>query len=58
MVPLLLALFTFYAVAVTWQMRRAVRTRDPATRLREARRLLLVVALGVPLAGALILAAW
>ncbi len=58
MVPLLLALLAAYAVAVTWQMRRAVRTVEPAARLREARLLLLVVACGVPLACALILAAW
>lgn len=58
MIPLLLALLAAYAVVVTWQMRRAVRTSEPAARLREARRLLLVVACGVPLAGALILVAW
>lgn len=58
MVPLLLVLFAAYAVAATWQMRRAVRTTEPVARLREARRLLVVVACGVPLAGALILAAW
>jgi cytochrome oxidase assembly protein ShyY1 len=56
--PLLLALFAAYVAAVTWQMRRAVRTTEPAARLREARRLLGVVALGVPLLGAFILAAW
>ncbi len=47
-------LFAVYCVLVTWQMRRAVRSREPQTRLREARRLLLLVSLGLPLAMAFI----
>ena len=54
-VPVLIALFVIYAAAVTWQMRRALATRDPVQRLREARRLLVVVSAGVPLAVAFIL---
>ena len=55
--PVLLALFAVYVLAVTWQMRRAVATSDPSLRQREARRLLFVVSAGVPLLGALILVA-
>ncbi len=53
----LAALFAAYVLLVTWQMRRAVRTREAGPRLREARRLLAVVSLGVPLLVALILIA-
>lgn len=52
--PVLLALFAVYVVAVTWQMRRAVTASEPAVRQREARRLLLVVSAGVPLLGAFV----
>ncbi len=55
MVPVVLALFAAYAVAVTWQMRRAVQASDPAVRQREAVRLLLMVSLGAPLTAVLIL---
>ena len=57
-VAVIVALFAVYAIAVTWQMRRALRPSDPAIRQREAVRLLLLVSVGVPLAVALILAAW
>ncbi len=57
MLPVVLALFAAYAVAVTWQMRRAVRASEPARRQREAVRLLLLVSAGVPLAAVLILVA-
>ena len=50
----LVVLFAVYCALVTWQMRRAVRSREPQARLREARRLLLLVSLGVPLAMAFI----
>lgn len=53
----LAALFAAYVLLVTWQMRRAVRTGEAGPRLREARRLLAVVSLGVPLLVALILIA-
>jgi hypothetical protein len=55
--PVLLALFVLYFVAVTWQMRRAVVASDPRIRLRESVRLLFVVSAGVPLAVAFILIA-
>ncbi len=55
--PAIIALFAVYAVAVSWQMRRALATAEPRLRLREARRLLLLVSLGVPLLAALILVA-
>lgn len=56
LVSALLALFVVYSLGVTWQMRRAVRAPQGAARLREARRLLLLVTAGVPLAVALALA--
>ncbi|MGE0229238.1 MAG: hypothetical protein AB7I38_02570 [Dehalococcoidia bacterium] len=49
--------FVVYFFVVTWQMRRAVRTTLPAERLREARRLLVLVSAGVPLLAILILVA-
>ncbi len=52
-----LVLFAAYAVAVTWQMRRAVAATDPADRQREARRLLIAVSAGVPLLAVLIFVA-
>ena len=52
---ILAVLFILYVLATTWQARRAVRTTDPQTRLAEARKLLGVVSLGVPLAVAVIL---
>jgi hypothetical protein len=57
-VGIVVALFAVYAVLVTWQMRRALRTREPASRLREAKRLLLLVAAGLPLVVALIFVAF
>ena len=53
----LVALFVLYVGATAWQGRRALAATAPAARLHEARRLLLVVSLGVPLAVALILLA-
>ncbi|MBX7110434.1 MAG: hypothetical protein K1X87_01125 [Dehalococcoidia bacterium] len=53
----IIAAFVAYFFLVTWQMRRAVGTSDPAARLREARRLLLLVSAGVPLLAILILVA-
>lgn len=47
-------LFALYVLLTTWQARRAVRTTEPVARLSEARRLLGVVSLGVPLAIAVI----
>ncbi len=55
--PIIIAIFAVYFVLVTWQMRRALRAREPAARLREARWLLLLVSTGVPLVAALIVAA-
>lgn len=46
----LLVLFAFYVLLVTWQMRRAVRAPEGPVRLREARRLLILVTAGAPLA--------
>jgi hypothetical protein len=51
----LIALFALYTVLVSWQMRRASAAREPRTRLTEARRLLLLATLGVPLVPAFIL---
>jgi hypothetical protein len=48
-VAVLVALFVVYVLAVTWQMRRAVRAPEGLERLTEARRLLLMVSLGIPL---------
>ena len=48
-------LFALYVIATTWQARRAVRTTEPPARLSEARKLLGVVSLGVPLAVVVIL---
>lgn len=48
-------LFVVYAALTTWQMRRATRATEPGVRLREARKLLGVVTLGVPLLAAVIL---
>ena len=56
--PIIIAVFAVYFILVTWQMRRALRAGEPAARLREARRLLLLVSAGVPLAAALILVAF
>lgn len=54
---IILTLFVIYFVLVTWQMRRAVSTVEPVARLDEAKRLLMLVAAGVPLVAALIVAA-
>ncbi len=50
-----LAVFVAYAIGVTWQMRRAVRAPEGPARLIEAKRLLGLVTLGIPLAIALII---
>lgn len=57
MLPVLLALFVAYTLAVAYQARLALRTPDPATRLRYAVRLLILTSLGVPLVVALIVVA-
>ena len=54
MTAVLIALFALYVAASAWQGRRALAAPAPAARLREARRLVVVVSLGVPLALALI----
>ncbi len=48
-------LFVVYVALTTWQMRRATRATEPEARLREARKLLGVVTLGLPLLVAAIL---
>ncbi|MBT5775194.1 MAG: hypothetical protein HOH95_12550 [Dehalococcoidia bacterium] len=48
-------LFLVYVALTTWQMRRATRATEPEVRLQEARKLLGVVSLGVPLLVAVIL---
>jgi len=48
-------LFVVYLALTTWQMRKATRVTDPEVRLREARKLLGVVTLGLPLLVAVIL---
>ena len=55
--PILAALFAVWGAATLWGMRRALAAREPSERLREARRLLLLVSAGAPLLAALILAA-
>ncbi|MDA1003097.1 MAG: hypothetical protein O3B31_07080 [Chloroflexi bacterium] len=57
MMRVLIALFAVYVLATLWQGRRTVAATEPAARLGEARRLLILVSLGVPLAVAFILAA-
>ncbi len=57
MLPALIALFVAYTLAVAWQSRRALSTPDPAHRLREAVRLLILSTLGVPLVIAMIFVA-
>jgi hypothetical protein len=54
---IIIAIFVGYFGLVTWQMRRALRTFEPAARLREAKRLLLLVSAGVPLLAVLIIVA-
>jgi hypothetical protein len=54
-VAILGALFVIYVLATTWQARRAVRATEPQVRLSEARRLLGIVSLGVPLLVVVIL---
>ena len=54
-VAVLGALFVVYVLATTWLARQAVRATDPEVRLSEARKLLGVVSLGVPLLVAVIL---
>lgn len=54
----LITTFVLYSLVVAWQMRRAFRSIEPQARLREAKRLLLLVSLGVPIAVAFILVGW
>lgn len=54
--PVLIALFAIYVLATAWLMRRSLATQEPMARLREAKRLLVVSALGVPLLVAFIFA--
>lgn len=56
MMPVLVVLFVLYVLGTTFQMRRALATKEPEARFREAKRLLWVSALGVPLLVLLILA--
>ena len=57
LIQALVALFALYVLLTLWQMRRALATREPQARLREARRLLLLVSAGVPILVVLILVA-
>jgi cytochrome oxidase assembly protein ShyY1 len=57
LVPALAALFAVYVLLTLWQMRRAFATTEAGARLREARRLLVLVSAGVPLLAVLILVA-
>lgn len=54
--PVLIALFVLYVLVTAYLMRRSLATKDPAARLREAKRLLWASALGVPLLVAFIFA--
>jgi hypothetical protein len=56
-IAIVVALLVIWGIAVAREMRLAVRATDPEARLRRARRLLLIVTLGVPLVLALIVAA-
>jgi len=56
MIPGLIVLFALYVVLTAWQMRRAIRSQDPAVRLNEAKKLLWLSFLGVPLLVAFIFA--
>ena len=56
-VRILAVLFVCYVLVTLWQFRRAVAASEPEARLRESRRALILVSLGVPLLAALILAA-
>jgi hypothetical protein len=47
--PILIALFAAYVLATLWQARRALASTTPEARLKQARNLLIVVSLGVPL---------
>ena len=53
----LVLLFLIYVALVSRQMRRSLAATEPRARLVEARRLLFLVTLGVPLAVAFILLA-
>ena len=55
--PILAALLAVWSAATLWAMRRALAEREPRARLREARRLLLLVSAGAPLLAGLILVA-
>lgn len=58
MMPVLIALFAAYILATLWQARRALATATPEARLTQARNLLIVVSLGVPLLVVFILVAF
>ncbi len=49
------AVFACYVALTSWRMRLALRASGPERRLREARILLAVVSLGVPLLVAVLL---
>ncbi|GMU41291.1 MAG: hypothetical protein AMXMBFR23_21570 [Chloroflexota bacterium] len=57
MLNAVIALFVLYVAATVWQARRAFATQEPTARLDEAKRLLFISALGVPLVGLLIVVA-
>jgi len=57
MLPVLLGLFVAYTLAVAYQARRALGTRDPGERQRQAVRLLTLTSLGIPIVIALIVLA-
>jgi len=57
MLNAVVALFILYVVGTAWQARRAFATQEPTARLDEAKRLLVVSALGIPLVGLLIVVA-
>jgi small neutral amino acid transporter SnatA (MarC family) len=48
-------LFLVYVALTTWQMRQATRAAEPKAKLQAARKLLVVVSLGLPLLVAVIL---
>ncbi|MGE3960823.1 MAG: hypothetical protein AB7F65_03990 [Dehalococcoidia bacterium] len=56
MIPTLVVLFVLYVLLTSWQMRRALATKEPEARFREAKRLLWSTTLGVPLLIAFIFA--
>jgi hypothetical protein len=55
--PVLIGLFVVYVLVTAFQMRRALATKEPEARLKQAKILLVTTALGLPLLVAFILAA-